>query len=269
MGSAIVIGPMMLAVDRGLAVLCVAIFLGLAALAERFLAAKVSAAATAAVVAGLITARIGFIATHWASYAEAPLSMAAVWQGGFSATAGIVGAGLVLVIRLGRTRALAAAGSALMISAAIWFALMALIPPVNYGPFPKGLTLVSLEGKPVLLDGLRGRPFVVNLWATWCGPCRRELPMLAAAASRKGSIPILLANQGEAPEMVAGFLQRERIGKAQIALDPDRVLSRTFETVGYPATAFVAADGTIVQVQLGELSRAALADGINLARNHP
>ena len=251
MGSAIVIGPMMLAVDRGLAVLCIAIFLGLAALAERFVVPKVSPAATTAVVAGLIAARIGYVAAHWSTYAEAPLSMFAVWQGGFSATVGIFGAATIIAVRLGRTRALAAAGSALAISAATWFTFMAFIPPVNYGPFPSGISLVSLTGKPVGLDSFRGRPFVVNLWATWCGPCRRELPMLAEAASHKGSVPILLVNQGETPDMVAGFLGRERLGTAHVALDPDRVLSRAFETVGYPATAFVAADGTIVQVQLG------------------
>lgn len=268
MGSAIVIGPLMLAVDRGLAVLCIAVFLGLSALAERFGAARVSAAASTAIIAGLIAGRIGYVAIHWSSYAEAPLSMLAVWQGGFSAVAGIAGAAIAILVRLGRTRSLAAAGSALAISAALWFVLMALIPPVTYGPFPSGVTLATTAGKPVPLDSFRGRPFVVNLWATWCGPCRRELPMLAAAALRPGSVPILLANQGEQPETVARFLGNEKLGAEHVTLDPGRTLSRAFETAGYPATAFIAADGTIVQLQLGELSRAALADGIDLARKH-
>lgn len=268
MGSAVVIGPLMLAVDRGLAILCIAVFLGLTALAERFGSAKVSAVATTAVIAGLIAARIGYVAAHWSSYADAPLSMLAVWQGGFSAVAGIAGAAIAIIVRLGRTRSLAAAGSALAVSAALWFVLMALIQPVNYGRFPAGVTLATTAGKPVPLDSFRGRPFVVNLWATWCGPCRRELPMLTDAALRAGSISILLANQGEQPETVTQFLGNEKLEAGHVALDPGRTLSRAFEIAGYPATAFVAADGTIVQLQLGELSRAALADGIDLARKH-
>ena len=92
--------------------------------------------------------------------------------------------------------------------------------------------------------------------------------MLDAAASRYQEVPILLADQGEAPAIVKGFLSREGIGASNVALDPARELSQAFEVAGYPATAFVAADGTIVQLQLGELSRAALADGIDMARKH-
>ncbi|MEG8029997.1 TlpA disulfide reductase family protein [Sphingomonas aerolata] len=109
---------------------------------------------------------------------------------------------------------------------------------------------------------------MVNLWATWCGPCRRELPMLDAAATRNRDVPMLLADQGEAPAIVTGFITREGIGVNNVALDPSRGLSQAFEVAGYPTTAFVAADGTIMQLQFGELSRAALADGIDMARKH-
>jgi cytochrome c biogenesis protein CcmG/thiol:disulfide interchange protein DsbE len=246
MGSAIAIGPLMMAVDRGLAVLCVAVFLGLTTVAGRFRFPQVSTVTTGAIVAGLVAARIGYVAAHWASYVEAPLSIFAVWQGGFSAMAGIVGAAATLAFQLGRTRALAVGWGALAIAGGLWFTLQALIPPVTYGPFPYHLTLTTPSGAPLPLARFRGRPFVVNLWATWCGPCRRELPMLDAAATRNRDVPILLADQG----------------------DPSRRLSQAFEVAGYPATAFVAADGTIMQLQFGELSRAALADGIDMARKH-
>lgn len=92
--------------------------------------------------------------------------------------------------------------------------------------------------------------------------------MLDAVASRPGEVPILLADQGEAQAIVSGFLGRENIGARHVALDTDRGLSQALKVAGYPATAFVAGDGTIVQLQLGELSRAALVDGIELARKH-
>jgi len=267
MGGAVVLGPLMLAVDRGLAVLCIAVFLGLMVLAGRLRYPRMSTVAPSVIGVGLITARLGYVASHWSSYADAPLSMFAVWQGGFSALAGIIGAAATFVIRLGRTRALVTGWGALATAGGLWFGLQALIPPVTYGPFPYRLTLTTPAGAPLPLSQFRGRPFVVNLWATWCGPCRRELPMLDAAASR-GGVPILLADQGEDSATVSAYLTRERIGAAHIALDPARSLSSAFQVAGYPATAFVAADGTIVQLQLGELSRAALTDGIDMARKH-
>jgi hypothetical protein len=94
------------------------------------------------------------------------------------------------------------------------------------------------------------------------------MPMLDAAASQGNGVPILLADQGEAASTVTSFLAREDIGAGHVALDTTRSLSSAFKVAGYPATAFVAADGTIVQLQLGELSRAALADGIDMARKH-
>lgn len=268
MAGAIAIGPLMLAVDRGLAVLCIVVFLGLTTLAGRFRFPRISTVSTSAIVAGLVTARIGYVAAHWSSYTGAPLSILAVWQGGFSPVAGLLGAAAMLAIRLGRSSALAAGWGALAVAGGLWFSLQALIPPVTYGPFPYHLNLTTPSGAPLPLDRFRGRPFVVNLWATWCGPCRRELPMLDAVASRPGEVPILLADQGEAQAIVSGFLGRENIGARHVALDPDRGLSQALKVAGYPATAFVAGDGTIVQLQLGELSRAALADGIELARKH-
>lgn len=268
MDSGVIIGPLMLAADRGLAVLCVVIFLGLATLADRYSVTRLSAVATSAVLAGLVTARIGYVAAHWSIYADAPLAILAFWQGGFSGVEGVFGAAVMLAVGVHGKRALAMAGAVLTVPTVLWFALQALIPPVSYGLFPYKVTLVTQAAEPVPMERLRGRPFVVNLWATWCGPCRRELPMLEHAASGGSAVPILLADQGEAPATAAGFLAREGIGSDHVLFDPASALSRVFEVAGYPATAFVAADGTVVELQLGELSRAALADGIDMARNH-
>ena len=268
MGSAIAVGPLLIAVDRGLAVLCIVSFLALAAFAERRGVARVSAVATSAVVAGLLAARIGYVALRWSNYRDDPWSALAIWQGGFSPVAGIVGAAIMLAVRLGLTRALVPAFGALAVPSLMWIALEAWMPPVHYGPFPYHTKLAAIDGASVDLQKLRGRPFVVNLWATWCGPCRRELPMIVGSANLNHSVPILLANQGEDAAVVAAFMAREKLAESSVALDRDRSLSRAFAVAVYPATAFVAADGTIVQLQLGELSRAALADGIDIARKH-
>jgi thiol-disulfide isomerase/thioredoxin len=113
----------------------------------------------------------------------------------------------------------------LAVAGGLWFSLQALIPPVTYGPFPYHLNLTTPSGAPLPLDRFRGRPFVVNLWATWCGPCRRELPMLDAVASRPGEVPILLADQGEAQAIVSGF------SAVKISV---RAMSRSTPIVAFP-----------------------------------
>lgn len=268
MGNAVTIGPLLIAMDRGVAILCILVFFGMVALAARWGAVKLAGLATGVALAGIITARIGYVADHAAIYADAPWSALAIWQGGFSTLAGVAGAAALLVIRLGRSRDTIIGLMALAVPTTLWFVVQALVPPVDYGRFPYDVTLVDIAGRPLPLERFRERPFVLNLWTSWCGPCRRELPMLDAAASRSSEVPILLADQGEAPTTVAGFLTREGIGTAHVVLDPSRSLSGAFRVAGYPVTVFVAADGTIVQLQLGELSRAALADGIELARKH-
>lgn len=268
MGNAVTIGPFLIAMDRGVAILCILLFFGIASLARRWGAIRFAGVVTSVVLAGVVTARIGYVADHAAIYADAPWSVLAIWQGGFSALAGIVGAAAFLMVRLGRSRDTAIGLAALAVPTILWVGVQAIVPPVDYGRFPYGMALADTSGRPFPLERFRGRPFVVNLWASWCGPCRRELPMLAAAASRTGAVPILLADQGETPTTVARFLARNGVGAGHVALDPTRSLSGALKVAGYPATAFVAADGTIVQLQLGELSRAALADGIDMARKH-
>lgn len=268
MGNAVAIGPLLIAMDRGLAILCILLFFGIAALAGRWGTTRFAGVATSAVIAGIVAARIGYVADHAAIYVDAPLSTLAIWQGGFSAPIGIAGAAALLVLRLGRSRDTSVGLAALAVPSVLWFVVQAIVPPVDHGRFPFALTLADTSGRPVPLERFRGRPFVVNLWATWCGPCRRELPMLDAAASGGSGVPILLADQGEAASTVTGFLTHEGFGAEHVALDTTRSLSSAFKVVGYPVTAFVAADGTIVQFQIGELSRATLADGIDMARKH-
>src|SRR3546814_17973050 len=70
---------------------------------------------------------------------------------------------------------------------AVWFATSALLRP-DPRPLPDLPQLARLNGAPLTPENLAGRPFVVNLWATWCPPCRRELPMLADVAANSDKI---------------------------------------------------------------------------------
>ncbi|MAG40342.1 MAG: hypothetical protein CL820_03070 [Croceicoccus sp.] len=124
-------------------------------------------------------------------------------------------------------------------------------------PLPDLPQLERLGGSPVTPEDLTGQPFVVNLWATWCPPCRRELPMLADMAATS-DIPILLINQGEEPRAIQDYLLANRVSPAAVVLDRSSAMMRALENTALPATLFVDESGQVVATHVGEISRAAM-----------
>ena len=105
----------------------------------------------------------------------------------------------------------------------------------------------------VSLDMRDGRPAVVNFFASWCAPCKRELPHFASASRRfEGEVEFIgIAHQDDAG-LAAEMLQEFDIAYPA-GNDPDGNLARRYLLRGMPSTAFVAADGTLVGVAAGEL----------------
>lgn len=256
------LGPLNLALDRLIAVAAIWIFLALITAIGRRMGQRGEQAGLYAALAGLAASRVAYVAGHWAEFAASPVSMLSVWQGGFEPWAGILAAALVLVAMLRGSRARGLAlGTLGAVSAAALAALWLATPAPR--PLPPVAPLERMAGAPLDLGALKGKPFVVNLWATWCPPCRRELPMLATQAA-SGGVPILLVDQGEDAARVAAFLARERIAPDHVLLDPAMSLSQALSANGYPVTLFIDARGMIVQVHTGEIGRAGLMDGMEL-----
>lgn len=122
---------------------------------------------------------------------------------------------------------------------------------------------MRLDGTPVATASLAGRPLVINLWATWCGPCRREMPMLMEVAATRSDVTFLLLNQGEAKGVVRRYLEDNGLSAANVALDPGSDAGRRLGAPGLPMTLFISADGLVRSSRTGEISRAALADELN------
>ena len=110
---------------------------------------------------------------------------------------------LALTLRAKRPAVALAATIALL--AATYVGVSTLLRP-EPRPLPAQTALESWSGETVALPQLRGKPVVINLWASWCLPCRREMPMLVDAASRS-SVPILLVNSGEQRSAADRFLR--------------------------------------------------------------
>ena len=262
-GNTVALGPLVISTDRLLALLAIAAFIGLVSFLTRKSSRPMSNAATAAVVAGLVMGRIGYVALHIPSFSDDPLSALAIWQGGFSVIAGIVGAALVLVVTLRRAAVLYRSLASLGIAVMVWAAAAHHLLAETAIPLPKGLVAYTIDGQPVAIDSFRGKPFVINLWATWCGPCQREMPMLMRAAAARPAVPVLFIDQGETPDVVAAFVAAKRLTSPNILIDRSHDFSRAAGSGALPTTLFVAGDGMIRESHAGVISRAAFDDGID------
>jgi thiol-disulfide isomerase/thioredoxin len=122
------------------------------------------------------------------------------------------------------------------------------------------LALAHLDGgrATTLAEVAAGRPAVVNLWASWCGPCRAEMPVLAAAQRREPGVAVLLVNQGESEAAVRAYLRREGLALRDVLLDAGARLGPAVGSGGLPTTLFFDARGRQVDAHFGALSEATL-----------
>jgi len=139
-----------------------------------------------------------------------------------------------------------------LVLAGAWFLFR---PAPTYAKQLPELTLERLEGGQVALADAAGEPTVINLWATWCPPCRRELPMLAAAARANPDVRFYFADQGEGADTVRAYLdERPDIEIDGVLLDAASSLSERFEAMGLPVTLFFNASGDHVLTHVGEVT---------------
>jgi cytochrome c biogenesis protein CcmG/thiol:disulfide interchange protein DsbE len=123
--------------------------------------------------------------------------------------------------------------------------------------------LTDLNGNALRLSDLRGRPVIVNFWASWCGPCVDEFPLLlSAAAAHRGSdlavVGIVFRDRSEAARE---FMSR--MGAAwPAAMDPGDAVATRFGIIGPPDTFFIDRNGVIVGRQIGQLGAADLEHGL-------
>jgi thiol-disulfide isomerase/thioredoxin len=121
------------------------------------------------------------------------------------------------------------------------------------------LELRAIDGNIVRLASFAGRPTVVNLWATWCAPCQREMPVLQNAQTMRTDVHFLFVNQGEASQQVAAWLARRGLHLRNVLLDAGSEAGAALGQRALPTTVFFDADGRLIDMHVGELSEAWLA----------
>ncbi|MCK9368139.1 MAG: TlpA family protein disulfide reductase [Metallibacterium scheffleri] len=211
----------------------------------------------------LLAARIGFVAQHWRSYSSL-LAMFDIRDLGFApwpgAIVALMGGALWLWRRPALRRPLILSAASGLLIAGLLGGIVGISQPLRT-PLPE-VTLRTLDGAPQPLAALRGTPLVLNLWATWCPPCARELPLLVHAARHEHGVRIVLIDQGQDAATVRAYLRARGLDPPLVLLDGDGALLRAYHSPGLPTTLFIASDGRLVSAHVGELSQATLAQAL-------
>ena len=214
-------------------------------------------------IVAVIVARVAFVLRWLEVYRDAPLTALDVRDGGFDPWAGVAAVLVLAAWQAWRTPALrravatGAAAGLLAWGGGSWL-LQVLVSSER--PVMSSVELATLEGAPVTLPSLaKGRVTVVNLWATWCPPCRREMPVLAKAQRREPGVVFVFANQREEAAIIRGYLEAERLELQNVLLDAQGRLPRETGSPGLPTTLFYDAEGRLVDAHMGALSEASLA----------
>jgi peroxiredoxin len=137
-----------------------------------------------------------------------------------------------------------------------------LIAP-EVGAIAPPFALRKPNGDRIGLNTMRGAPVIINFWATWCEPCRVEMPALQAIydVHKEAGLRILAINLGETAETTQAWSQEMQL-TFDILLDPYQEVARLYQLRGQPSTYVVSPDGIITHIFYGPTSEAALRDAL-------
>ncbi len=136
----------------------------------------------------------------------------------------------------------------------------------RYAPEVAGTDLNT--GKPIKLSELKGHPVLVNFWATWCVPCKTEMPEIVAAYNQykdsKGLVVVAVSIEGPSvKDKVLAFMHDYKMTFAVMTDDDNQSLSLAYHVISIPTSAFIDRSGVVQWMQLGAMSEPQLASGLD------
>jgi thiol-disulfide isomerase/thioredoxin len=208
---------------------------------------------------GALVARAAFVMQYVQQYADHPWQIIDIRDGGFLLLPGLIAAiavGIYKAWRQAPLRLPLAIG--VCIGLIVWGASVSVLSALQSSQQIPDISVRDIDGNPIALQDLAGKPLVINLWATWCPPCRREMPVLAAAQQANPDIRFVFVNQGEGQALVDKFLTQQQLSLRNNLLDTGGRLGQAVGSLSLPTTLFYSTDGLLKNNHLGELSHASL-----------
>lgn len=124
-------------------------------------------------------------------------------------------------------------------------------------------SLSNLNGDVTALSDSLGTPVMINFWATWCPPCRAEMPLIQDfAAKHRADLIVLAVNAGEEKAVVQNFVNNHSLDDLVFLLDPDNDVASLYRIPGFPTSLFIDAEGLLQGFYIGELDKAALKNNL-------
>ncbi len=216
------------------------------------------------VLISVVAARMFFVAAWFEQYWKTPLSILDIRDGGFNVIAGIV-AGCALVAWRGwqqpALRAPLTAGTLTFLLA--WSIAVPAADSIAGEVALPAVTVKTFDGKLTTFKGLaHGKPLVVNLWASWCPPCRREMPLLVDAQKRNKDLTFVFVNEDNDPNEALFFANQMKLATKSIVADYDFGLMQMFGARVLPTTLYYSKNGELLATHVGGLSEATLASDL-------
>ncbi len=220
---------------------------------------------------GMLAARVSFVIAYWKHYRHDLWMIIDLRDGGFLAWPGVI---VMLLAALAwgwkRPALRRPLGAGIVTGLAFWLLATLSLSLYDQGTRLPEVALRNAAGDTVQLTDYQGGPLVINLWATWCPPCRREMPVLEKAQQQRPDLTFLFVNQAESMQSVATFLATQELNLDNVLFDGSGRLGKAVGSMALPTTLFYGADGRLLGSHLGELSEASLARALeNFDGTHP
>jgi cytochrome c biogenesis protein CcmG/thiol:disulfide interchange protein DsbE len=125
-------------------------------------------------------------------------------------------------------------------------------------------------GRTMRLASFRGKPLVLNFWASWCYPCQAEMPLLEAVyRSERGAVQFVGVDTDDSRAAAAKFMHRTHVTYLSLFMPRRGAVSASYQLVGLPITVFISSDGRVLGRHIGPLNRATLDVALTLAFGSP
>nr|WP_269468693.1 TlpA disulfide reductase family protein [Alteromonas sp. ASW11-130] len=210
-------------------------------------------------VSGFVVARVTFVITMWEIYQKDWIAAFDIRDGGFNHYLGWFTGIMLLVFKTRRQHKVASVYfKSAVITGLVIFPLFVVNTLMKQQIAFNDIEVANAKGESQSLSLQTGKPLIINFWASWCPPCRREMPILESAQQQYKNVTFIFVNQGEAPTQAHQFLEVNSIELDNAYFDFTGKTAKELGAYGLPTTLFFNSEGKLIDSHMGELSEASL-----------